>query len=307
VPTKLAAHPRPPLTVQVDAGLRTELVTAALRVSFLRQRVAGLLIIATLVGLLGWLSTRRPAIGLSIGLGAALLLGLASLLLTVKRVRAVARPGTTITSGYDEFGRLLLIRNTGELVVGPSPAVVRRGRIAVVERCPPLPHLVTPGELITPDDAEMLTRVPAPLPWSITLTVPMRRELLREARLSVVRSPLAMASIALLILNAFWLFLLDPGVAIVPVGVLAGVFACSGAYYRHFVVRTGRTIHAGMDDAGLSVIGWGPRDLTFAAPTHVTRTKHALVLRRRVTRYVLPRDLIPDEHFEQVYRALAGR
>ncbi len=304
--TALTDVPRAPRTVQVDDALSRELLVAALRVSFAPRRIGRALLAWATVGVLLGLVTHSATWGWIVGAGVPAVLAARVALTTVARFRAVARPGSSITSGYDASGRLVLVRETGDLVLpAGSAAVTLRGRVAVIAGDTRRSLLLTARELLTDVDVEYLTTPPVPLPWSVAVPPATRRRLMRAGLRARLGTPAGLLLLCWLVLALGLVFLAFPpaeataiSLVVLVLGPALGVLGARRVLYRPGTVR------AGLTDEGLCVAGLLPRPVTFRPRTHLTRTPYALLLRRRGLVHALPPDLVPDEHLPDVRRAL---
>ena len=314
------AVPRGPLTVTVDGDLRSALTGAAVRQALAPAVLGRTFGMWLLLGLVFVLASGALATFLVVGLGIpALMLGIA--VVRTRRSVGEALPlDTTVTSSYDERGRLVIVRATGERVLAPgwASAVQRHGDVAVIRRrgrrtAP----LVTPSALVTEADAALLTsRVSAPptaLPYGVVITPEVQSDLVAGQVRVMLRHPAMAVVIALVLVSAALVLLLPTELAwrmgLLLVVVLLFVLVVLPRVGIRQLYPVGTSVGADVDDAALLLDVPGlpqrlPRDQIAA----VERTPHCLVVRRHgsARQLVLPRDLLPDDVLGAVARPHAA-
>lgn len=292
---------RASIQVTVDAALRGRMVGTGLRATLTPARVSRGFLGWVVVGSLVWLLSRSLPLAVVIGLVLPVVLLVVSALRTLLRVRRAVSEGSVLTSAYDDRGRVVITRDSGDLVLEPGTlsSVERRDDVAVVRWRQRRGPLVTPSALLTDEDVVRLTTDPpvSELPYCVEVTREIRRDIFLGSLQSALRTPAVIVLLPLLALE-FWVGFLLPGyrwlslLAVLEPLVLVGL-VWSGTRRTY---RPGSEARAGVDREGLRLsVPFHPPLVRRAQIRRISRTGRCLlVVRRNGTRMALPRDLLPS-------------
>jgi hypothetical protein len=333
-PQSLTA-PRADLSLVADIGTARRMALAMLAHLWRGRLLVCQVCVLALVPLVVHAATQSLRTATVTAFLAAALTVIVMLFTGLERYRASVPPGGTVFTGY-RHGRWLLSARDRDVYLGPGQVteVRRTGSVALIHRRDEILPLLVPGELVTPEDVQFLTRPaagpvmpdpasiveawvagqaastgaaaapstepPTELPYAVTIGAAEFDQILRAARAAYLRSTGPRLQIAEAVLIAA----LSTWRGFVPGLALAAVVAWLtwlGWFGQVQVLRRatpiGTELRAGLTEDSLVVATpTGTTALRYSAIRDIHVVGHAVAVRPRRSRIIaLPLVLLPAD------------
>jgi hypothetical protein len=323
--------PRADLGLVADLGTARRMAVAMLAHLWRGRLLVCQLCVLALVPLVVHSATRSARTALVTAFLAGALSAIVMLFTVLERYRASVPPGGTIFTGY-RHGSWLLSTRDRDVYLGPGQAteVRRTGSVALVHRREEMLPLLVPGELVTPEDVEFLTRpaaqpdTPNPativeawvagsapvaggpvaptagLPYAVSIGPVEFDQIVRAARAAYLRSTgprLQMAEAVLVAALSAWRGFL-PGLALAAVVAWLTWLGWFGqAQVLRRTTPIGTELRAGLTEDSLVVATpAGTTALRYSAIRDIHVVGHAVAVRPRRSRTLaLPLALLPAD------------
>jgi hypothetical protein len=322
--------PRPDLGLVADSGTARRMAVAMVAHLWRGRLLVCQVCVLALVPLVAYAATQSARTAGATAFLAAALTVIVMLFAGLERYRASVPPGGTVFTGY-RHGSWLLSARDRDVYLGPgqATAVRRTGSVALIHRRDELLPLLVPGELVTPEDVDFLTRrgavpgaadpasiveawiagapptgdpvaAPTELPYAVRIGPVEFDQLVRAARVAHLRSAgprLQLAEAALVAALSAWRGFV-PGLALAAVVLW---LTWLGWYGQVQVLRRatpiGTELRAGLTEDSLVVATpAGTTALRYGAIRDIHVVGHAVAVRPRRSRTLaLPLALLPAD------------